>query len=82
MTGEHGGAAFILIYLVAILLLGYSLVVNEMVLGRAASVIPWGSLRLLPRTVPGEGWALLIRYVVPVLIFFIMALGIYETFFR
>jgi neurotransmitter:Na+ symporter, NSS family len=30
----------------------------------------------------GMWWALLIRYVVPVLIFFIMAVGIYDTFFR
>jgi NSS family neurotransmitter:Na+ symporter len=30
----------------------------------------------------GQWWALLIRYVVPVLIFFIMVVGIYDTFFR
>ena len=36
MTGEHGGAAFMLIYLMAVLLLGYPLIMNEMVLGRAA----------------------------------------------
>ena len=30
----------------------------------------------------GKWWALLIRYVVPVLIFFIMAVGIYDTFIK
>ena len=32
MTGEHGGAAFMLLYLLAILLLGYPLIVTEIVL--------------------------------------------------
>ncbi len=53
MTGEHGGAAFILIYLVAVLLLGYPLVVNEMVLGRAAQRDPVGVFKVLA---PNSPW--------------------------
>ncbi len=47
MTGEHGGAAFLLIYLIAVLLLGYPLIVNEMVLGRAAQRDPVGVFKVL-----------------------------------
>lgn len=47
MTGEHGGAAFMLIYLMAVLLLGYPLVINEMVLGRAAQKDPVGVFKAL-----------------------------------
>lgn len=47
MTGEHGGAAFILIYLVAVLLLGYPLLINEMALGRKAQRDPVGVFKAL-----------------------------------
>ena len=53
MTGEHGGAAFMLIYLVAVLLLGYPLIVNEMVLGRAAQRDPVGVFKVLA---PNSPW--------------------------
>lgn len=47
ITGEHGGAAFMLIYLIAILLLGYPLIMNEMILGRAAQRDPVGVFKVL-----------------------------------
>ncbi|HPD55807.1 MAG TPA: sodium-dependent transporter [Smithellaceae bacterium] len=47
MTGEHGGAAFIVIYLIAILLIGYPLVVNETILGRASQKSPVGAFKSL-----------------------------------
>ena len=51
MTGEHGGAAFIVIYLFAVVLLGYPLMVNETILGRASQRDPVGAFRVLaPRT--------------------------------
>lgn len=56
MTGEHGGAAFMLIYLFAVLLLGYPLVVNEMALGRAAQRDPVGVFKVLA---PNSPWWLL-----------------------
>ena len=52
MTGEYGGAAFILIYLLAVLLLGYPLIVNEMVLGRAAQRNPVGVFKVLAPNSP------------------------------
>ena len=53
MTGEHGGAAFIVIYLIAILLLGYPLIVNEIILGRASQRDPVGAFRALA---PNSPW--------------------------
>jgi len=53
MTGEHGGAAFMVIYLIAVLLLGYPLIVNEMVLGRAAQRDPVGVFKALA---PNSPW--------------------------
>lgn len=53
MTGEHGGAAFMLIYLMAVLLLGYPLIMNEMILGRAAQRDPVGVFKVLA---PNSPW--------------------------
>ncbi len=53
MTGEHGGAAFIVIYLIAILLIGYPLVVNETILGRASQKSPVGAYKALA---PNSPW--------------------------
>lgn len=47
MTGEHGGAAFIVLYLLAIVLIGYPLMVNEMILGRASHRNPVGAFKAL-----------------------------------
>jgi len=56
MTGEHGGAAFIVIYLIAVFLLGYPLMVNETVLGRASQRDPVGAFKVLAS---GTSWWLL-----------------------
>ena len=53
MTGEHGGAAFIVIYLLAVVLLGYPLMVNETILGRSSQRNPVGAFRALA---PGSPW--------------------------
>lgn len=53
MTGENGGAAFIIIYLLAVFLLGYPLMVNETVLGRASQRDPVGAFKALA---PGSSW--------------------------
>ena len=47
MTGEHGGAAFIIIYLLAVVLLGYPLIINETVLGRFSQKSPVGAFKAL-----------------------------------
>jgi len=53
MTGEHGGAAFIVIYLFAVVLIGYPLVVNETILGRASQKSPVGAFKTLA---PDSPW--------------------------
>lgn len=53
MTGENGGAAFIIIYLAAVFFLGYPLMVNETVLGRASQRDPVGAFKVLAS---GSSW--------------------------
>ncbi len=53
MAGEHGGAAFIIIYLIAIVLIGYPLMINEMILGRISHRDPVGAFKSLA---PGSPW--------------------------
>jgi NSS family neurotransmitter:Na+ symporter len=54
MTGEHGGGAFLLIYLAFVLVIGLSLVMAELVLGRTAQRNPIGAFRILG----GGAWPL------------------------
>lgn len=50
-TGQNGGAAFILVYLCCVLLLGFPLVAAELMLGSTTRRNPVGALRqLAPRT--------------------------------
>lgn len=53
MTGEHGGAAFIVIYLIAVCLIGYPLLVNETIIGRVSQRNPVGAFKTLA---PGSPW--------------------------
>jgi len=51
MTGEHGGAAFVLVYLAFILLLGFPVMLNELIVGRRTRRNPVGALNsLAPKT--------------------------------
>lgn len=52
-TGANGGAAFILVYLGCVLLLGLPLVMAELMLGRSTHRNPVGTLRKLA---PGSWW--------------------------
>lgn len=56
LTGENGGAAFILIYFASVLLLGIPLVIAEFLIGRTAHRNIAGSFKLLA---PGSRWYLL-----------------------
>jgi NSS family neurotransmitter:Na+ symporter len=49
IAGEHGGGAFILVYLVCILLLGLPVMFSEMLIGRRGKSSPAGSLAALSR---------------------------------
>jgi len=47
LVGENGGAAFIFVYLICIFVIGLSLVVVEMIIGRTGQKNPVGSFRAL-----------------------------------
>jgi NSS family neurotransmitter:Na+ symporter len=53
LTGENGGAAFVMVYVVAVALVGLPLMLNELVLGRRGGRDVVGSLRELA---PGTFW--------------------------
>ena len=51
MAGENGGAAFTLIYLICILLVGLTIVVSEFVIGRKTQLSAYGAFKsLAPKT--------------------------------
>ncbi len=52
MTGEHGGAAFLIIYLIAIVLIGYPVMVNEIIIGRKTNRNPVGAFKALAPQTP------------------------------
>lgn len=52
MTGENGGGAFLVIYLIFVFVFGLSLVMAELLLGRTAQRNPVGAFRYLA----GRGW--------------------------
>ncbi len=53
VTGEEGGAAFLIIYLITIFLIGYPLMVTEISLGRNTQKNPVGAFKSLA---PGSPW--------------------------
>ncbi len=55
-TGTHGGAAFLLVYLACVLVLGTPLLLAELTLGRATHLSPIGTFKKLA---PGSNWYLL-----------------------
>ena len=52
-TGENGGAAFILIYLACVILIGMPIVISEFVIGRRGKANTSGAFRALA---PGTPW--------------------------
>lgn len=54
-TGENGGAAFLLIYFLCIILIGFPIMVGEVAIGRRTQANPYGAYRQLG----GKKWALL-----------------------
>ena len=54
ITGENGGGAFVLIYLVCIMLVGLPVMLAEVLLGRMTQTSPVGAFRKLSR--PGSPW--------------------------
>jgi NSS family neurotransmitter:Na+ symporter len=52
-TGKYGGAAFIVIYLICVLLAGLPVMISEFVIGRQANLNPVGAFKKLA---PGTAW--------------------------
>ena len=59
-TGNHGGAAFILIYLVCVFALGLPVMMSEFIVGRHSRPVPVERLRLFTPKDHGNAWATLV----------------------
>jgi len=55
VTGENGGAAFLFIYLLSVLIIGIPVMLSEFTIGRRAQRNPYGAFRLLK---PKKPWFL------------------------
>lgn len=55
LTGEYGGAAFLVVYLLFVLAIGIPVMLSEFVIGRSALQNPYGAFRKLA---PGKPWYL------------------------
>ncbi len=56
VAGENGGAAFLIIYLVSIVIIGVPVMLSEFVIGRGAQRNPYGAFKSLA---PGKPWYLI-----------------------
>ena len=56
VAGENGGGAFLVVYLVSILIIGVPVMLSEFVIGRSAQKNPYGAFRKLA---PGKPWYLI-----------------------
>jgi len=56
VAGENGGAAFLFIYILCILIIGIPVMISEFVIGRSAQKNPYGAFRMLA---PGKPWFLI-----------------------
>lgn len=56
ITGENGGGAFMLVYLICVIIIGIPVMTSEFIIGRAAQKNPYGAFRSLA---PGKPWYLI-----------------------
>lgn len=56
VTGENGGAAFLFVYILCVILIGLPVMMSEFVIGRNAQRNPYGAFRKLA---PGKPWYLI-----------------------
>ena len=57
ITGVHGGGAFVLVYLLAIVFIGLSVMIAELVIGRSTQLNPIGAIRKLAGK--SSGWQII-----------------------
>jgi len=53
LTGENGGAAFLIVYLIIVISIGIPVMISEFIIGRAGQKNPYGSFKALA---PGKPW--------------------------
>jgi len=56
ITGDYGGGAFVLVYLICVVIVGLPLMLAELMIGRRAQENPVGAFQKLHR--PGSPWQL------------------------
>lgn len=56
VAGENGGGAFLVVYLLSILVIGVPVMLSEFIIGRSAQKNPYGAFRKLA---PGKPWYLI-----------------------
>ena len=49
IVGQHGGGAFILLYIFFLIIIGFPILISEIVIGRTVKSSPYGSFRTLGR---------------------------------
>ena len=54
-TSQNGGAAFVLIYVACVLLIGFVTMLSEIYLGRRAQANPMTAYKMITRTSAGAG---------------------------
>jgi NSS family neurotransmitter:Na+ symporter len=56
VAGENGGAAFLFVYLICVLIIGLPIMMSEFIIGRSAQRNPYGAFKMLA---PGKPWYLI-----------------------
>jgi len=56
ITGQNGGGAFLLVYLICVVAIGIPVMVSEFIIGRSAQKNPYGAFKALA---PGKPWYLI-----------------------
>lgn len=56
ITGENGGGAFLLVYLLFVLVIGIAVMTSEFIIGRSSQRNPYGAFRVLA---PGKPWCII-----------------------
>jgi NSS family neurotransmitter:Na+ symporter len=56
LAGENGGGAFLLVYLICVVVIGIPVMTSEFIIGRCAQLNPYGAFRKLA---PGKPWFLI-----------------------
>ena len=56
LTGQNGGGAFLLVYLLCVVVIGIPVMTSEFIIGRSAQLNPYGAFRILA---PKRPWYLI-----------------------